>query len=85
MPERPSDWGIHIEKLEKSLVRCFEQWKEVTEALNGYLGKSKYGKLSDFDLIDCLCTDMKDRLTEIRKQNGHFELWRFGPMGEPPL
>jgi len=85
MPERPSDRGIHIEKLEESLLSCFQQWNEVAAALNRYLGKGKYGKLGDVDLIDCFCSDMKDRLTEIRKQNGHPELWRFGLMGEPPL
>ena len=85
MPERPSDWGIHIAKLEKALLSCFQQWKEVAEELNGYLEKSKSDKMRDFDLIDCFCSDMKDRLTEIRQQNEHPELWRFDLMGEPPL
>jgi len=85
MPEKPSDRGIHIEKLEESLVSCFQQWNELTTALNGYLGNGKSGEMRDFDLIDCFCSDMKDRLTEIRKQKGHPELWRFGLMGEPPL
>ena len=85
MPERPSDWGIHIDKLEESLLSCFQQWKEVAEELNRYPGNGTSGEVSDFDLIDCFCSDMKDRLTEIRKQNGHPELWRFGLMGEPPL
>ena len=85
MPEQPSDWGIHIEKLEEALLSCFQQWKEVAAVLNGYLGKSKSDKLSDVDLIDCFCSDMKDRLTEIRKQNGHPGSRRFGLMGEPPL
>ena len=85
MPERPSDCGIHIEKLEEALLGCFEQWKEITAALNRYLGKKKSDKVKDFDLIDCFCSDMKDRLTEIRRGGGHSKLWRFGLMGEPPL
>ena len=85
MPERPSDRGIHIEKLEESLLSCFQQWKEVAAALNGYPGKGKSDKLSDVDLIDYFCSDMKDRLTEIRKRGEQPERWRFGLMGEPPL
>ena len=85
MPERPSDCGIHIEKLEEALMNCFQQWIEVAAVLYGYLGNGKSGEVSDFDLIDCFCGDLKNRLTEIKKQSEHPELWRFGLMGEPPL
>ncbi|MHC4062653.1 MAG: hypothetical protein ACYSR6_13780 [Planctomycetota bacterium] len=84
MPEQPSDCGIYIKKLEETLLSCFEQWKEVAAALNKYIGESKSDKMRDFDLIDCFCCDMKDRLTELRGQGRHPGLWRFGQSGEPP-
>jgi hypothetical protein len=84
MPERPSDCGIYMENLEETLLSCFEQWKEVAAVLNRHSGKSESAQVRDFDLIDCFCSDVKNRLTEIRKQSEHRELWRFGFMGEPP-
>ena len=84
MPERPSDCGIYIKKLEQTRLSCFEQWKEVTATVNSYLGKRDCGDAGNFDCIDCFCFDMKDRLTELRRRGGHPGLWRFGPMGEPP-
>jgi hypothetical protein len=73
-----SDSGIYIKKLEESLMCCFEQWKEVTVVLYSYLGKSESGKVKDFDLIDCFCRDVKNRLTELRRRGVYHELWRFG-------
>jgi hypothetical protein len=84
MPERPSDFGVHINKLEETLLGCFEQWKEVVAALNRYFEKSESVQAMDFDLIDCFCCDMKDRLTELRRRGSHPGLWRFGQLGEPP-
>ena len=84
MPERPSDFGVHINKLEETLLGCFEQWKEVAAALNRYLGKSERDKVRDLDCIDWFCSDMKARLKEIKKRGGHPGLWRFGSLGEPP-
>ena len=84
MTERPSDCGIHIEKLEESLMNCFQQWKEITEVLNRYLGRSEFGKMKDLDCIDCFFSDMKDRQAELRKRNGHTGSRRFGSLGEPP-
>ena len=84
MPERPSDFGVHIKKLEETLLSCFEQWREVAGALNRYPGKSGPARLRDFDLIDCFCCDMKDRLRELRRRGGYPGLWRFGQSGEPP-
>ena len=84
MHERLSDCGIYIKELEETLLNCFEQWREVTAALNRYLGKSECGKVRVSDCIDCFCSDMKDRLTELRKHGEHPGLWRFGQLGEPP-
>ncbi|MHC4116705.1 MAG: hypothetical protein ACYSWO_04275 [Planctomycetota bacterium] len=84
MPERPSDCGIYIKKLEETLFSCFEQWKEVVAVLNRYPGKSESVQARDFDLIDCFCCDIKDRLTESRRRGSHPGLWRFGQSGEPP-
>jgi hypothetical protein len=84
MPEGPSDFDVHIKKLEETLLSCFEQWKEIAAALDRYLGKSESAQARDFDLIDCFCCDMKDRLTELRRRGGHPGLWRFGQSGEPP-
>jgi hypothetical protein len=78
MPERPSDFGVHIKKLEETLLSCFEQWREVSAALDRYLGESESAKVKDFDLIDCFCCDMKDRLRELGRRGGHPGLWRFG-------
>jgi len=84
MSEPPSDFGVHIKKLEEILLSCFEQWKEIVTALNRYPGKNESAKMRDFELIDCFCYDMKDRLRELRRRGGHPGLWRFGQPGEPP-
>lgn len=84
MHKPPSDSGIYIKKLEDTLLSCFEQWREVTAALVRYLGKSEWAKVRDSDCIDWFCSDMKARLTELRKRGDHPGLWRFGSLGEPP-
>ena len=84
MAERPSDCGIYIKELEETLLSCFEQWKEVAAALDRYPGENESAQVRDFDLIDCFCCDMKDRLTELRRRGRHPGLWRFGQPGEPP-
>ena len=78
MAERPSDFGVHIKKLEETLLSCFEQWKEVAGALDRHLGETESAKVKDFDLIDCFCCDMKDRLRELRQRGGRPGLGRFG-------
>ena len=54
MPERPSDFNVHIKKLEETLLSCFEQWKEVTAALNRCLEKSESAKMGDFNDEDLI-------------------------------
>ncbi len=67
----PSDSGIYIKKLEETLISCFGQWKETTAALYGYLGKDACEKVKDLDCIEWFCSDMKARLTELRKRGRH--------------
>ena len=78
MDKLPSDSGIYIKKLEETLLSCFEQWREVTAALVGSPGKREWDKVRDLDCIDWFCSDMKARLTELKKRGGHPGLWRFG-------
>ena len=74
----PSDSGVYIKKLEETLLGCFEQWREFTAALYKYLGKRECEKTKDVDCIEWFCSDMKSRLTELKKQGRPPGLWRFG-------
>ena len=74
----PSDSGVYIKELEEALLSCFKQWKDMTTSLYKYLGQHEYERVKDLDCIEWFCCDMKSRLTELRKQGRHPELWRFG-------
>ena len=68
---------IYIKELEETLLSCFEQWRELTAVLYRYLGEDKYKKGKDLDCIEWFCSDMKARLTELKKNGRHPGLWRF--------
>jgi len=74
----PSDSGIYIKRLEETLLSCFGQWRQLTAALYKYLGERDCEKVKDVDCIEWFCSDMKSRLTELKKQGRHPGLWRFG-------
>jgi len=74
----PSDSGVYIKELEETLLSCFGQWKETTTALYRYLGRDAYQRVKDADCIEWFCSDMKSRLTELKKQGRPPGLWRFG-------
>jgi hypothetical protein len=78
MDKPPSDSGIYIKELEDTLLGCFKQWREFTTALYKYLGKGEYERVKDLDCIEWFCSDMKARLTELKKNGRHPGLWRFG-------
>lgn len=78
MDKPPSDSGIYIKKLEGTLLDCFEQWQEFTAALYKYLGERECEKVMDVDCIEWFCSDMRAKLTRLKKQGRHPELWRFG-------
>jgi len=78
MGKQPSDSGIYIKELEETLLSCFKQWRELTAALYSCLGKGEYERVKDLECIEWFCCDMKARLTELKKNGRHSELWRFG-------
>jgi hypothetical protein len=77
MDKLPSDSGIYIKELEETLLSCFEQWRELTTVLYKYLGKDEYERVKDLDCIEWFCSNMKARLTELKKKSPHPEIWRF--------
>jgi len=78
MDKPPSDPGIYIKELEETLLSCFEQWRQFTTALYKYLGKRESEKVKDVDCIEWFCSDMRAKLTMLKKQGRYPELWRFG-------
>lgn len=78
MDKLPSDSGIYIKELEETLLGCFKQWRELTAALYEYLDKREYERVKDLDCIEWFCSDIKARLTELRKNGRHPGLWRLG-------
>ena len=73
----PSDSGVYVKELEETLLSCFKQWKDMTAALYKYLGKDEYERVKDLDSIEWFCSNMKARLTELKKNSRHPEFWRF--------
>ena len=70
----PTDCNIYIEKVEKTLMNCFNQWRQVTAAVYRYLGEEQSQRVNGLDCVEWFCASTKARLEELRRQDKYLEL-----------
>ena len=70
----PTDCNIYIEEIEKTLMNCFNQWRQVTAAVYRYLGEEQSQRVRGLDCVEWFCASTKARLEELRRQDKYPEL-----------